>query len=102
MSKVHTYYLNLGSNIQPERHLPQALAQIQKFGEWQAVSHAWESQPVGAVGPNFLNACLQIQFDLPPAELKARVIGPIELGLGRRRGSDVNAPRSIDIDITLF
>src|SRR5258708_15641928 len=100
MSKVHTYYLNLGSNIQPERHLPQALAQIQKFGEWQAVSHAWESQPVRAAGPNFLNACLQIQFDLPPAERKARLLGPRERRLGRRRDFAANAPPSIGINIT--
>ena len=39
---------------------------------------------------------------LPPVELKEQIIRPIEANLGRIRGAEKNAPRTIDIDIVLY
>ena len=99
---MHQAYLSLGSNIQPETNLPRALELLDEAGIILKVSSAWESEAVGSVGPNFLNACLLFDNPLPPNELKESVIHPIEAKLGRKRSNDKYAPRTIDIDIILF
>ena len=68
----------------------------------EAVSRAYEAEPVGSPGsPRFLNAAVAIRTPLPPGELKFRVFRPIETRLGRVRTSDPNAPRTIDIDLAI-
>ena len=99
---MHQAYLSLGSNIQPETNLPRAVELLDKAGIILKVSSAWESEAVGSVGPNFLNACLLFETPLPPNELKESVIHPIEAKLGRKRSNDKYAPRTIDIDLILF
>ncbi len=102
MSESHTAYLNLGSNIEPERHLPGAIRLLREHGQVKAISNAWESHAFGSDGPNFLNACVLFLTPLDVIELKEQVIRPIEAALGRVRSADKYAPRTIDIDIILF
>lgn len=75
---------------------------LQRQGQVEKISNAWESESVGAEGPNYLNACLLLNSPLDQTELKAQVILPIELQLGRERTDDKFAPRPMDIDIILF
>ena len=98
----HLAYLNLGSNIQPETNLLQAVQLLLTYGEIQKVSNVWESEPAGSEGPNYLNACIQFNSTFGMVELKEQVIRPIEAQLGRERTSDKYSPRTIDIDIVLF
>lgn len=102
MTKLHRAYLSLGSNIEPEIHLPKAVQLLKDYGQVKATSNVWESHAVGSDGPNFLNACVLFLSHLHPYELKEQVIRPIEAELGRIRYADKNAPRTIDIDIVLF
>lgn len=102
MSDLHLAYLNLGSNIQPETNLVRAVELLHDYGKVLRVSSAWESRSVGAEGPNYLNACVLFQTELMQVELKENVIRPIEAQLGRQRGENKYAPRTIDIDIVLF
>jgi len=102
MSESHLAYLSLGSNIHPEIHLIQAIKLLPYYGEVLRVSSAWESKSVGADGPNFLNACVLFQCPFMQVELKEKIIRPIEAQLGRKRGENKFAPRTIDIDIVLF
>ena len=102
MNESHLAYLSLGSNIQPETHLVRALEMLQKYGRIERISSAWESQSVGAEGPNYLNACVLLDTPLPKRELKEQALLPIETELGRRRSPDKFAPRTIDIDIVVF
>jgi 2-amino-4-hydroxy-6-hydroxymethyldihydropteridine diphosphokinase len=102
MCEFHEAYLNLGSNIEPERNLRQAIHLLQKRGQVKAVSSFWESHAFGSDGPNFLNACLLFLTALGVQELKEQIIRPIEAELGRVRVADRYAPRPIDIDIILF
>lgn len=102
MNDLHQAYLSIGSNIEPEFHLPKAIEMLRDFGEVKAVSSAWESQAFGSDGPNFLNACVLFITDLRPYDLKEQVIRPIEAKLVRVRNTDKNAPRTIDLDIVLF
>jgi 2-amino-4-hydroxy-6-hydroxymethyldihydropteridine diphosphokinase len=99
---MHQAYLSLGSNIQPEIHLPKAVELLYEYGNIHKVSNAWESEAVGSDGPNFLNACILFVTPLLQVEVKKQVIHPIETKLGRKRSANKYAPRTIDIDIVLF
>lgn len=102
MDELHETYLSIGSNIEPELHLPQAIQILRKYGKVQAISTAWESHAIGSNGPNFLNACVLFITSLKAHELKEQVIRPVESELGRVRSADKFAPRTMDIDIVLF
>ena len=102
MSDLHQAYLSLGSNIEPEANVVQAIELLQHHGRLKKISSAWESQSVGAEGPNYLNACVLLVTHLPRIELKENVLLPIETKLGRQRSADKFEPRTIDIDIVLF
>ena len=102
MNELHKAYLNLGSNIEPEVNLVQAIELLKKYGEIPKVSNTWESKSVGAPGPNFLNTCLLFVSPHTKVELKEQVIELIETQLGRKRTKNKYIPRTIDIDIILF
>ncbi len=102
MSESHLAYLSLGSNIQPKINLIKAIQLLQNHGRVEKISSAWESQSVGAPGPNYLNACVALITPLLQEALKVQVLHPIEMELGRRRTTNKFAPRTMDIDIILF
>lgn len=102
MSESHLAYLSLGSNIQPESNLIQAIDLLKNYGKLEKISNAWESASVGAEGPNYLNACVLLVTPLSQMALKEQALLPIELELGRRRSVNRFAPRTIDIDIVIF
>ncbi|MCB9136095.1 MAG: 2-amino-4-hydroxy-6-hydroxymethyldihydropteridine diphosphokinase [Anaerolineales bacterium] len=96
-------YLSLGSNILPEKNLPAAVRALTGFGKVLAVSNVWETPPVGCVDqPNFLNAAVLLETPEPPETFHARVIRPLEHRLDRVRTENPNAPRTIDLDLSLF
>ncbi|MEJ2208074.1 MAG: 2-amino-4-hydroxy-6-hydroxymethyldihydropteridine diphosphokinase [Anaerolineae bacterium] len=93
----------LGSNIQPERYLPQAVQRLAERTRLLAVSRVYQSQPVGRTDqPAFLNAAVLVETGLGPEEFKAQVLKEIERELGRVRTADENAPRTIDLDLALW
>ena len=102
MNELHEAYLNIGSNIEPEKHLREFIRMLREHGQVKAVSNAWQSHAFGSDGPDFLNACILFLTPLEASELKQQIIRPIEARLGRVRGPDKYAPRTIDIDIILF
>jgi 2-amino-4-hydroxy-6-hydroxymethyldihydropteridine diphosphokinase len=96
-------FLSLGSNIDPEHNLPEAVRRLASRCRLLAVSPAYETQPVGRTDqPNFVNAAALVETELAATELKAHVLQIIEGELGRVRTEDKNAPRTIDLDISLF
>jgi 2-amino-4-hydroxy-6-hydroxymethyldihydropteridine diphosphokinase len=101
MTPPHEFYLGLGSNIEPEVNLRQAIESLQGRGTIEAFSSVWESAPVGSDGPNFLNLCVRYMTDSDQSVLKSGVLNPIESRLGRTRSDNRNAPRTIDIDILM-
>ncbi|MBN1148291.1 MAG: 2-amino-4-hydroxy-6-hydroxymethyldihydropteridine diphosphokinase [Anaerolineales bacterium] len=90
--------LLLGSNIQPERYLPQAVALLGEQLSILGVSSAWQTPAVGADGPDFLNAAVLARTSLDLVSLKTDVLRPLEARLGRVRSANKYAARSIDID----
>lgn len=97
-------FLGLGSNIEPEHHLPAAVALLAETQEIVGISHVWETAPVGFDDqPNFLNAAVLIDTRHSAEELCRVVCPEIERRLGRVRDPhNRNAPRTIDVDVALF
>lgn len=101
-SATHTAYIGLGSNIEPEKNLPEAIRKLSERTDVVAISSAWRAAAVGKPAPDFLNAAAKIHTDLPADELQKNVLRKIEAELGRVRGPDKFAPRTIDLDILVF
>ncbi len=111
---MNTVALSLGSNIDKERNLPEAVRLLRAIGavtepvevpvcSVTAVAPIYETAPTGLLNqPNFFNTAVLIQTPLSAAEIKETIIAAIETQLQRVRQADKNAPRTIDIDIALF
>ncbi len=99
---VEPAFVSLGSNIEPERNLPAALARLREIGRLRAVSAVYQTPAVGPrPAPDFLNAAVFIETELPPEEIRLR-LRQIESDLGRVRSGDRYAPRTIDLDLCLL
>jgi len=93
-------FVGVGSNIQPQRHVASALAELARcFGPVQA-SPAYRSRAVGFEGDDFINLVVSFESALPPARL-ADKLHEIEQACGRQRNSKRFAPRVIDLDILM-
>ncbi len=99
----NTAYLSLGSNIEPEDNMIAAVAMLAELTKLAALSPVWETKPVGLTNqPNFLNAAAVVETNRNAPQLVQEVAHYIEDCLGRVRGANKNAPRTIDIDLILF
>lgn len=98
---MHIYF-GLGSNLGDRQgNLRDALAKLETLGKIERVSSVWETPAWGGVPqPDYLNACVMLEGDVPPLELLRRVKS-FEAELGRvpsvRWGE-----RKIDIDVLLM
>jgi len=100
---VNRAYLSLGSSLDKERNLRAGVELLAEHGRVLAVSSAYETAPIGNPDdPTFLNAALILETPLEPQALKETVLRAVEDRLGRQRTSDPNAPRTFDVDISLF
>ena len=99
--RVAEVYVAAGSNVEPQRHLRQALdALTREFGAVRA-SRAYRNRAVGFEGPDFIN--LVVGFDtyktLPEV---IEVLRSIETECGRARLAPKWEPRSMDLDVLLY
>jgi 2-amino-4-hydroxy-6-hydroxymethyldihydropteridine diphosphokinase len=99
-----TVYLSLGSNIEPETNLIQAVRLLRTKGVVLSTSSLYRTPPQGFTEQDdFFNMAVQFQTHLTPLSLKKGVLDWIEQELGRRRDPhNKNAPRTIDLDISLW
>ncbi len=97
--------ISVGSNVDREKHLPEAVRLLRRnrFIEVMDVSRVFESPSIGGGpdAPDFFNAAVLACTALDPKELRDE-LRHIEEVLGRVRGEDVNAPRTIDLDIAYY
>lgn len=101
MSARHRAWLSLGSNLDPERHLRAALAELHaRFGAL-VVSPAYRFAAVGFEGPDFVNLAVGIDSDLDPHALNDW-LHALEDRHGRQRGVPRFSSRTLDVDIVLF
>jgi 2-amino-4-hydroxy-6-hydroxymethyldihydropteridine diphosphokinase len=94
-------YLSLGSNVEPGRYLPAAIAALRKrFGDL-AVSPAYRSKSVGFDGADFVNLAVGLETGMSPEALNDW-LHALEDRHGRRRDVPRYADRTLDIDIVLY
>ena len=98
---MHRAWLSLGSNLEPERHLCSALAELRaRFGD-VAASPAYRFPAIGFDGPDFVNLAAGIDSDLDAVALNDW-LHALEDRQGRRRDVPRFSSRTLDIDIVLF
>jgi 2-amino-4-hydroxy-6-hydroxymethyldihydropteridine diphosphokinase len=94
-------FIGVGSNVEPEVHVPGALARLQEAIGLVRVSTFYSTPALGRPSdPPFVNGVVEVRDRLPPAPLK-QVLSRIEEAEGRRRGGDRFAPRPMDLDLLL-
>jgi 2-amino-4-hydroxy-6-hydroxymethyldihydropteridine diphosphokinase len=94
-------YLSLGSNVDPERHLAEALRALRdRFGALE-VSPTYRSAAVGFEGTAFLNNAVAFECDLARAALRDW-LRALEDASGRDRTLPRYADRTLDLDIALW
>ena len=94
-------YLSLGSNLQPERHLRDAIAALRAHFGAVLLSPVYRTRAVGFQGADFLNAAAVIDTDLAPQALNDW-LHALEDAHGRDRSGPRHGDRTLDIDIVLF
>jgi GTP cyclohydrolase I len=97
--------ISVGSNIERERHLPEAIRLIRRNRDIDVhkVSRFFESESVGGPveAPKFFNAAVWACTELDPEDLRD-ALRHIEEVLGRERTDDPDEPRTIDLDLTYY
>lgn len=92
-------YLSIGSNIDPIAHATKAVSEFATTRELAAVSTFYRTPSIRPGHPSFVNGVVAIKpRDKDSATLRTR-LRQIEDTLGRKRGPDKFAPRTIDIDL---
>lgn len=102
MQENNTIYIGLGTNLgDRNQNLELAIEEIRQFASIKKRSSVYETKPWGYKNQNdFLNMVIEIQSDLEPINLLAR-LQEIEHKMGRTREIK-NGPRIIDLDILLY
>ena len=96
-------YIGLGANLGvPRAALREAIEALAALPDTslRAASSFYRTAPVDAVGPDFLNAVVQLDTRLAPHALLA-ALQRIEQTHGRERPYR-NAPRTLDLDLLLY
>lgn len=105
---MNTFYLNLGSNIDPENNILAALQLIDQNDPIISCSQFYQTPPYHHYHylkntPPFINCAIKLYSDTDLNHYKQVIIPKIETHLHRVKDPhNIHADRSIDIDITLF
>ena len=97
-------FVSIGSNIKPAENIVAALALLRRYTTVLDISPIYQSAPQGYTDQApFLNLAVKAHTLRSPAQFKAEVIDRIEADLKRVRDPEnKNAPRAIDLDLSLW
>lgn len=94
-------WISVGSNIKREESLREAIRRLRVSVGELVVSSVYESAAVGSGGPPFYNLVVGFETARSIRELDTW-LRSIEDALGRRRGGDKFAPRTLDLDLLTY
>jgi 2-amino-4-hydroxy-6-hydroxymethyldihydropteridine diphosphokinase len=94
-------YIAAGSNIEPERHLAMAAAELERHFHGVRFSPWYRNRAVGFEGEDFINFVAGFATALPVGEV-LQTLHAIEALCGRPREAPRWAPRSMDLDVLLY
>jgi len=96
-------YIGVGSNIEPERNLFQALDLLRQRIRIEALSTCYRSPALERLEQaDYINCVWRGVTDLDAAAVKFSVLREIESAQGRIRTADAYAAREIDLDLLLY
>jgi 2-amino-4-hydroxy-6-hydroxymethyldihydropteridine diphosphokinase len=97
-------YVLLGSNIKPEQNLAQAVKFLRQLADVKEISSVYQTSPQGySEQDDYLNMAVCLMTPFPIDDFKTLILGYVENQLGRERDpQNINAPRTIDLDIALW
>ena len=99
-----TAYISVGSNIDPEANLAAGLQALAEELSVVSISTMYASRPISRPEQaDFVNGVWKLELDteLDPWTLKFEVLREVESRLGRTRGPDKHAARTLDLDLLL-
>jgi len=100
--KLAKVFVSIGSNIEPERHIQNALQKLENDFQNLKASSIYSSKSVGFEGGDFLNLMISFDVDLSPTELYD-YLRKLEDAEGRERpNGKAWDSRTLDLDIMLF
>mgnify|MGYP001162041081 FL=1 len=100
--RYNTAIIALGSNIDPEENFEKALALISQWGLITKRTDFIKTKPLKFTEQDdFLNGAILITTRKNLSQLQVE-LRQIEVILGRVRSANKNAPRQIDLDVTIF
>jgi 2-amino-4-hydroxy-6-hydroxymethyldihydropteridine diphosphokinase len=94
-------YLAAGSNVEPRRHLAQAVAALEQEFPGVRFSSWYRNRALGFSGADFINLVAGFPTQLPVRAVLER-LHAIERACGRERAAPRWAPRSMDLDVLLY
>ena len=98
----HEVVIGLGSNIDPEANLEQAVLELKSRFKVSKRSQWTRTKPIGIQDqPDFYNGALLMETELEQQSLK-KELKRIEDILGRNRSLPKFGPRTIDLDILIW
>lgn len=97
-------YAGLGSNVDPARHLNDAIGELRRRYGQVELSPVYRNPAVGFEGDDFLNAVIRIRSEDSPESLE-RAFSEMERAAGRQKSDRDRAvalgPRTLDLDLLL-
>lgn len=94
-------YVAAGSNVEPERHVALAVAEIARQFPGARCSPWYRNRAVGFDGADFINLVVGFTTAVPVRALLER-LHAVEAHCGRPRDAPRWAPRTMDLDVLLY
>jgi 2-amino-4-hydroxy-6-hydroxymethyldihydropteridine diphosphokinase len=98
---VPAVYVAAGSNVEPERHVALAVAELAREFPGARSSPWYRNRAVGFQGADFINLVVGFATTLPVRAVLER-LHAIEARCGRERDAPRWAPRTMDLDVLLY
>ncbi|MHB2020280.1 MAG: 2-amino-4-hydroxy-6-hydroxymethyldihydropteridine diphosphokinase [Candidatus Xenobia bacterium] len=100
---MHRAWLDMGTNIDRERSIQEALRRLQEVFTVRRTSSIYESDSAeGPPGqPPFYNLVVAFETEMSQDEVRLK-LREIEAAMGRVRTREKWAPRTIDLDLLLY
>jgi 2-amino-4-hydroxy-6-hydroxymethyldihydropteridine diphosphokinase len=96
-------FIGIGSNIDPAENVRAAIRSLARQARLVGISTVYLTEALGRPDqPPYYNCVVEVETDVPPAELKFGLLRSIENGLGRQRTEDRYAARAIDLDLLVY
>jgi 2-amino-4-hydroxy-6-hydroxymethyldihydropteridine diphosphokinase len=100
--KTNIAIISLGSNIDPEVHIPRALNRLKQDHTLISVSQKRQTQPLGNPNqPDFINLVVLIETSLNLLDLTS-YLKHLEDESGRDRDGGKWGPRTLDLDVVVW